>query len=45
MTPVGGAAEEGDPLAGDFVDDDKLRIVAAGLAGDDGGGGDAEDEA
>ena len=44
MTPVGGAAEEGDPLAGDLVDDHELRVVAAGFAGDDGGGGDAEDE-
>ena len=45
VTPVGAAAEEGDPLAGDFVDDDELRVVAAGFAGDDGGGGDAEERA
>ena len=25
VTPVGGAAEQGDPLAGDFVDDHELR--------------------
>ncbi len=42
VTPVGVAAEEGDSLAGNFVDDDELRVVAAGLAGDDGRGGDAE---
>ena len=42
VTPVDGAAEQGDPLAGDFVDDDEAGVVAAGLAGDDGGGGDAE---
>jgi hypothetical protein len=42
VTPVG-VAEEGDPLAGDFVDDDELGVVAAGFAGDDGGGGDAEE--
>jgi hypothetical protein len=44
VTPVEGAAEQGDPLAGDFVDDDELRVVAAAFAGNDGGGGDAEDE-
>ena len=44
VTPVGVAAEEGDPLAGDFVDDDELGVVAAGFAGDDGGGGDAEEK-
>jgi len=44
VTPVGAAAEEGDPLAGDFVDDYELGIVAAGLALDDGGRGNAEDE-
>jgi len=44
VTPVGAAAEEGDPLAGDFVDDYELGIVAAGFAGGDGGGGDAEEE-
>src|ERR1035441_6590519 len=44
VLPVGRAEEQGDPLAGDFVDDDKLGVFAAGLAGDDGGGGDAEDE-
>jgi hypothetical protein len=44
VAEVEGAEEEGDPLAGDFVDDDKLRIFAAGFASDDSGGGDAEDE-
>ena len=44
VTPVGGAAEQGDPLAGDLVDDDELRIVTAGFAGDDGGGGDADQQ-
>ena len=44
MAPVEGAEEQGDPLAGDLVDDDELRVVAAGFAGDDGGGGDAEEE-
>jgi hypothetical protein len=42
VTPVGVAADEGDGLAGHFVDDYELRVVAAGFAGDDGGGGDAE---
>jgi len=44
VMPVGVAAQEGDPLAGDFVDDDKLRVVASGFAGDDGGGWNAEEE-
>ncbi len=42
MAPVGGAEEQGDPLAGDFIDDDEAGVVAAGFAGGDGGGGDAE---
>src|ERR1039458_827671 len=44
VTPVGVAAEQSDPLAGDFVDDYELGVVAAGFAGDDSGGGDAEEE-
>src|ERR1035437_991785 len=44
VTPVGVAADEGDPLAGDLVDDDELGVLAAGFAGDNGGGGDAEQE-
>jgi hypothetical protein len=44
MTPVGVAAEEGDPLADCFIDDHEAGVVAAAFAGDDGGGGDAEDE-
>ena len=44
VAPVEGAEEQGDPLAGDFVDDDELGVFAAGFAGDDGGGGDAEDD-
>ncbi len=27
VTPIDGAEEEGDPLAGDFVDDDEAGIV------------------
>ena len=44
VTPVEGAEEQRDPLAGDFVDDHEFRIVAAALARDDGGGGNAEDD-
>ena len=44
VTPVGWAEEQSDSLAGDFVDDDDLRVFAAALAGDDGSGGDAEGE-
>ena len=44
VTPVGGAEEERDPLAGYFIDDDEAGVVAAALAGGDGGGGDAEDD-
>ena len=42
--PVGGHEEQRNGLAGDFVNDHDLRVFTAGLAGDDGGGGDAEDE-
>jgi hypothetical protein len=34
--------EEGDGLAGDFVDDDEAGVFAAAFAGGDGGCGDAE---
>jgi hypothetical protein len=44
VTPVKGAEEQGDPLTGYLVDDDELRVMKAGFAGDDGGGGDAEDK-
>ena len=44
VTPVEAAAEQGDPLADDLIDDDELRVLAAGFAGNNGGGGDAEDE-
>ena len=44
VAQVEGAEEQGDPLAGDLVDDHELRVVAAGFAGDDGGGGDSEDD-
>ncbi len=39
VVPVGGDGDEGDELAGDLVDDDVAGVFAAGLAGDDGGGG------
>ena len=29
MMVFGSAEEQGDPLAGDFVDDDELRVVTA----------------
>ena len=44
VVPIGGAEEQGDPDAGYFVDDDELGVFAAGFAGDDGGGGDAQDQ-
>ena|SRR5580698_3991598 len=44
MTPIGGAEEQGDPLAGDFIDDDALGIVAAAFAFDNRCSGNAEDE-
>ncbi len=42
VLPVGGDGDEGDELAGDLVDDDVAGVFAGGLAGDDGGGGDAD---
>jgi hypothetical protein len=42
VTPVGAGEDEGEELAGDFVDDDEGGVFAAGLAGDDGGGADAD---
>ena len=42
VCPVGRAEDEGDELAGYLVDDDLAGVFAAGLAGDDGGGGDAD---
>ena len=44
VTPIGGAEKQGDPLAGDFIDDDALGIVAAAFALDHRGSGDAEEE-
>ena len=40
--PVGRDGYEGDELAGDLVDDDVAGVFAAGFAGYDGGGGDAD---
>jgi len=42
VTPPSRAAEQGDPLAGDLVNDHELRVLASGFAGDDGAGRDAE---
>jgi len=42
MTPVGGAEEERDPLASDFIDDHKAGVVATAFAGGDGGGWNSE---
>jgi hypothetical protein len=44
VLPIGGAEKQGDPLAGDFIDDDVLGIVAAAFALDDRGSGNAEEE-
>ena len=41
--PVGAHGDEGEPLAGDLVDDDEAGVFAAGFAGDDGCGGDADE--
>ena len=43
MAPVGRDGDEGDELAGDLVDDDEAGVLAAGLAGDDGGCWDADE--
>ena len=43
MAPVGGDGNEGDELAGDFVDDYVAGVFAAGFAGYDGGGWDADE--
>ena len=37
-----GEGEQGDPLAGDFVDDDEAGVFAAAFTGGDGGCGDSE---
>ena len=39
----GGEGDEGDELAGYLVDDDVAGVFAAGFAGDDGSGGDADE--
>jgi hypothetical protein len=44
MTPIGWAEKQSDPLAGDFINDDALGIVAAAFALDDRGSGNAEEE-
>src|ERR1700722_8244941 len=44
VTPIGGAEEQGDPLAGDFIDDDALGIVGAAFAFNNGGGGNSKEE-
>ena len=44
MPPIGGAEKQRDPLAGDFIDDYALGIVAAAFALDDGSCGNAEEE-
>ena len=43
VMPVGGGEDEGEELAGYLVDDDVTGIFAAGFAGDDSGGGDADE--
>ena len=35
-------SDQGDQLSGDFVDDDELRISAGGGAGNESGGGNAD---
>jgi len=44
MTPIRWAEEQCDPLAGDFIDDYALGIVAAALTLDGRGSGNAEEE-
>src|ERR1700721_3173775 len=39
VLPIGGAEQQSDPLAGDFIDDNALGIVATAFALDDGGDG------
>jgi len=41
VSPVGGAEEKSDPLAGYFIDDHEPGVVTAALTGSDGGSGDA----
>ena len=43
VAPVWGCEDEGEELAGDFVDDDEARVLAGGFARGDGGGGDADE--
>ena len=42
VTPVRGAEEEGDPLAGHLIDYDKAGIVTSALSGGDGGSRDPQ---
>jgi hypothetical protein len=44
MTPISGAEKQSDPLAGDFIDDDALGIVAAALTFDNRGSWNSEEE-
>ena len=37
VAPVGGAAQQGDPLAGNFIDNDEFGIVAAAFTCGNGG--------
>src|SRR5579862_3867947 len=38
VTPIKRTAEKRNPLAGDFINHDELRVLVAGLAGGNGGG-------
>lgn len=40
--PCEGCGDEGNELAGGFIDDDELRVFEVGGAGNAGGGGDAK---
>jgi hypothetical protein len=44
VLPIGGAEEQCDPLASDFIDDNALGIVTAAFALDDRGSRNAEEE-
>ena len=43
VAPVGCGEDEGEELAGYFVDDDEARVLAGGFARGDGGGRDADE--
>jgi hypothetical protein len=42
VLPVGRREDEGEELAGDFVDDDEAWVFAVGFAGGESGGRDAD---